>query len=489
MDRTIKEQASAPQARGEFAKDVRSFIELLQRTGDAVVVDKEVRWDLQLGAISRRAVEIDGPAILFRNIRDYPGQGMFVDPIATWRRAAITLGLPPNARIPEIYQAYMRGDSNPIPPVEVTDAVCRQVIRRGKDVDVTDLAVPMIHEGDGGRYLGTWDIVVTKDPETGWMNWGTYRFMVHNTQYLAGWPIPASHLGTMLREKYLSRKKPMPIAIAIGADPCSHLAATSTTRIGRDEASLAGGLAGQPIEIARCLDSDLTFPACAEVVLEGEILPDQIAMEGPYAEFPGYRSGEMGAGILMKVNTICHRKNPILTMDCTGFKDCSSIVAALGGGVAIQRTLERAGVPVTGVYVPSEGAVHLCIVGVSRGGREVTEKVLHALTGRRSYMTKILVVEDDIDIFNLSEVIHAWATRCHSERGTFIKHVEGSALAITPCYSQEERERHAGASVAFDVSFPPEWDRWETPVRATFDKMYPDEVKKEVLDNWKAYGL
>jgi len=490
----VAERVSAEASR-EGAKDLRSFLETLQRTGDLATVDREVHWDLELGAISRRMTEMDGPAIWFRNITDYPGQSIFVNPISTWRRAAVTLGLPAHARIPEIYQEYIRRDANPVLPVEVKDAVCRDVIVRGKDVDVCNLATPMIHEGDGGRYLGTWCIVVCKDPDTGWVNWGTYRFMIHNTRYLVGWPFPPSHCGTILQEKFLPQNKPMPIAIVMGADPASHLAATSTTRIGRDEASLAGGLAGHPIEIARCLDSDLTFPACAEVVLEGEILPDRIAHEGPYGEYPGYRSGEMGRGILMQVNTIAHRKNPILTMDCTGLKDCTSVVAALGGGVGVQRALEKAGVPVTGVYIPSEGAIHLYIIGVSKGGREVTEKVLDVLTGRRTYATKILVVEDDVDIFNLSEVLHAWATRCHSgdarkgRGGVFIKNVEGSAQALTPCYDMEERSRRAGAVAAFDVSFPSSWDPTEIPIKATFQAMYPEEIKKKVLDNWKAYGL
>ena len=474
---------------GEVAKDQREFIEQLKRTGDVKIVEKEVDWNLELGAISRRMTEIDGPAIVFNKIKDYPGQSIFVNPISTWRRAAVTLGLPADAKISEIYAEYSRRDSNPIPPVMVKDAVSRDVIIRGKDVDLTELAAPLIHAGDGGRYLGTWCIVVSKDPDSGWVNWGTYRFMLHSTQLLAGWPFAPSHLGTMLREKYLPHNKPMPIAIVIGADQSSHLASTSTTRSGRDEATLAGGLAGRPIEITTCLDSDLTFPACAELVLEGEVLPDQIAMEGPYAEYPGYRSGEMGAGILMKVNTISHRKNPIISMDCTGYKDCSSTVAALGGGIGIQRTLERAGIPVTGVYVPSEGAVHLCIVGVSKGGPEVTQKVLDTLTRRRTYMTKILVVEDDVDIFNLGEVIHAWSTRCHSGRGTFIKHVEGSAQQLTPCYSQEERMRRAGATVAFDVSFPPGWDPTEVPMKARFNTVYPPDIQKKVLDNWKSYGL
>ena len=481
--------AAADRTATAAARDQRSFIEQLKQTGDVVIVDREVHWDLELGAISRRATESDGPAVLFTNITDYPGQSIFVNPISTWRRAALTLGLPVHAKISEIYAEYTRRDASPIPPIEVNDAASRDVILRGKDVDLTDLVAPFIHEGDGGRYLATWDIVVSKEPDSGWMNWGTYRFMIHNTQYLAGWPIPTSHCGTMLREKYVPSRKPMPIAIAIGADPASHLAATSSTYIRRDEAALAGGLAGHPIEVTRCLDSDLIIPSNAEVVLEGEILPDQIALEGPYAEYPGYRSGQLGEGILMKVNTISHKRNPILSMDSTGYKDCSSTVTALGGGVAIQRTLERAGVPVTGVYVPSEGAVHLCIVGVSKGGREVTQKVLDALTGRRTYMTKILVVDDDVDIFNLGEVLHAWSTRCHSGRGTLIKYVEGSAQAITPCYDMEERRRRAGAVAAFDVTWPPAWDPTEVPIKATFEAMYPAEIKQKVLSNWKSYGF
>ncbi|MDP2644106.1 MAG: UbiD family decarboxylase [Desulfobacterales bacterium] len=476
---------------GEIAKDQREFVEVCRRTGDVVVVDQQVDWDLELGAISRHATEMDGPAVVFNNIKDYPGQSMFANPISTWRRAAITLGLPAHARIPEIYAEYIRRDSNPVGPTLVKDAACRDVIMKGDRVDLTQLATPLIHEGDGGRYLGTWCIVVSKDPDSGWVNWGTYRFMIHNKQYLSGWPFAPSHFGNLLRQKYLTQNKPMPVAIVMGADQSSHLAATSTTRPGRDEASLAGGLAGRSIEIAKCLDSDLTFPACAEVALEGEILPDKIAMEGPYGEYPGYRSGEMGAGILMKVNTVAHRKNPMLSMDCTGYKDCSSTVTALGGGIGVQRALERAGLPVTGVYIPSEGAVHLFIVGVQKGkgGRETTVKVLDALTRNRTYATKILVVEDDVDIFNLGEVLHAWATRCHSGRGIFIKHVEGSAQQLTPCYDQEERERRAGAAAAFDVTWPPSWDLSDIPIKATFQAMYPENLKKKVLDNWKNYGF
>ena len=168
-----------------------------------MIVDKQVDWDLELGAISRRATEIDGPAVAFTNIKDYPGQGIFVNPISTWRRAAITLGLEPHAKVPEIYAEYIRRDSNPIEPVMVKDAAHRDVIIKGDDVDITKLVAPMIHYGDGGRYFGTWCMAVSMDPDTGWVNWGTYRFMVHNNRYLSGWPFKPSHFGHMLTTKYL----------------------------------------------------------------------------------------------------------------------------------------------------------------------------------------------------------------------------------------------------------------------------------------------
>ena len=96
----VLEERMTTEKANEVPKDQRSFMETLQQTGDLAVVDREVHWDMELGAISRRMTEMDGPAIWFRKIADYPGQSIFVNPVSTWRRAAVTLGLPPHARIP-----------------------------------------------------------------------------------------------------------------------------------------------------------------------------------------------------------------------------------------------------------------------------------------------------------------------------------------------------------------------------------------------------
>lgn len=282
----------------------------------------------------------------------------------------------------------------------------------------------------------------------------------------------------------------MPVALVIGADPLSHFAAAATYMLGGDERALAGGLRGAPVQVCKARTSDLLVPANAEMIIEGEILPDCIAMEGPYGEYPGYRTGEMAHGILMHVTAITFRDNPIHTVDCTGFKDDSATVTSLTGAIAIKRRLERYGIPIGDVYVPPEGAVHTAVISVRHGGPEVTQKILEVLTSRRAQLSKVFVVDHDVDVFNMDEVMHAFSTRCHPGRGIFVNRYEGRANALTPCYSVEERHTLTGASVAFDCTWPPSWDAvTSVPVKATFTGVYSDKVRERALSRWTSLGL
>ena len=282
----------------------------------------------------------------------------------------------------------------------------------------------------------------------------------------------------------------MPIALVIGADPLSHLAAGATYRIGGDETSLAGGLRGKPVELVRCQTSDLFVPARAEIVIEGEVLPDRVGLEGPYGEYPGYRTGEMGNGILTRVTAVTHRRNPILTVDATGYKDNSSTSTSLSGALAIKRRLERHGVPVVDVYVPPEGAIHTAVISVRYGGREMGRKTLEVLTSRRALLSKIFMVDTDIDLYDMGKVIHAFSTKCHPAHGIHTIHYEGRGNTLTPCYSQGERALQKGATVLFDCTWPGEWSReWEVPVKATFDSIFSESLRQKILKDWKSYGF
>ena len=198
-------------------KDLREFIRTLEKTGDVVHIEQEVDWDQEAGAISRRVCEMSGPALMFDKVKDYPeGYRIFAGSLATYSRVAIALGLPPNTPVKDIFAEYERRNEHPIKPVIVKDGTCKENIMLGDDVDLYTFPAPMVHTGDGGRYIGTWDIVISKDPDSDWTNWGMYRFMVYNKRYLAGFPRLNSQMGLVLHQKFAAHNKLMPMALVVG---------------------------------------------------------------------------------------------------------------------------------------------------------------------------------------------------------------------------------------------------------------------------------
>jgi len=474
-------------------RDFREFIDTLDKTGDVVHIKQEVDWDLEVGAIGRRAYEMQAPAVLFERIKDYPeGFRIFGGSLGTFRRVAIAMGLDPETPVKELYAEYERRINQPIKPVIVDDGPCKQNIIVGDDVDLYSLPTPYIHEGDGGRYIGTWAFEVTQDPDTKWSNWGMYRFMIHNKRLIVGWPRYSSHLGMMLHGKYIPQKKPMPIALVLGADPLCHMVATAPLPINADEADYAGGLRQEPVELVKCETSDLLVPANSEMVIEGEAYPDRTAQEGPFAEYPGYRMEGAKNGVLWRVKAITYRNSPIFTMISLGVPpDDSSIAASLTAALAMKRRLIRHDIPITEVYVPPYGVTHIAVVGVKSGGNDVAKQIKDVLTARRADVNKIIVVDDDVDPFDFDQVIHAFATKCHPTRGIFCEDVEAPrGNALTPCYTAQERRAYKGAIALFDCTWPPERNKMnEVPVKNSFDIMFPKGLKEKVLANWETFGF
>lgn len=473
-------------------EDIRQFIETLDKTGDVVHVKQEIDWDLEISAICRRSYEIEGPAVLFEKIKDYDGYRILGGSMGTFRRVAIALGLEPEISVKELYAEYERRINQPIKPTVVKDGFCKENIVLDDEVDLFRLPTPYIHEGDGGRYIATWAITITQDPHSGWANWGMYRFMIHNKRYIVGWPRYSSHLGMMLHEKYVPENKPMPMAVVLGSDPLCSMVATAPVPINADEADYVGGLRQEPLELVKCETSDLLVPASAEIVIEGEVLPDQTAQEGPFGEYPGYRMEGAKNGVLCRIKAITQRKSPIFTIISLGVPpDDSSIAASLTAGLAMKRRLLKHNLPITDVYIPPYGVTHIAVVGVTSGGNSVAKQIKDVLTARRADVNKIIVVDDDVDPFDFDRVIHALATKCHPIRGIFCEEVgppRGNPL--TPAYTAAERRAYRGAIALFDCTWPPDWDRiTQVPVKNSFDVMFPDELKEKVLTNWKAFGF
>lgn len=471
-------------------KDNRTFIEALKKTGDVVCISQEVDWDLEAGAITRRTNELYGPAAFCEKIKDYPEGRILGGPVATYRRVAIAMGMPPETPIKEIYDEYERRQDNPVPPVVVEDGPCKENRMLGDEVDLFHFPVPMVHDGDGGRYIATWNFSVTRDMDSDWVNWGMYRYMVIDRKNLTGNPSPASHLAAMFLGKYLPQDIPLPIALVIGADPLCSMVAQQGFKIGESEVNFAGGLHQEPVELVKCETNDLYVPAHAEIVIEGEILPDEVAYEGPFGEYTGYRIAGHKKSVVFRVNAITYRSNPIVTMCVHGVpSDEGQVTATMGTAIALRRLLRKRGLPVKDVYMPPEGAGHLAVVSVTQGGGEVARAVKEAMTVRRAWYPKIIVVDEDVDIYNLGEVVHAFSVKCHSYRGVYTSEEPGRGGPATPCYSKEERAQQYGAVAMFDATWPQEWPEEEIPVKSAFNTIYPGEVQDKVMRKWKEYGF
>lgn len=474
-------------------KDLRSFIAALERTNDAVTVRAEVDWDQEAGAIARRAAEQGGPALLFERIADYPpGYRLFANSLATFRRVAVALGLAPETPVKDIYAEYARRIAHPVKPVVRTDGPCKEHILRGEAADLNRFPAPMVHSGDGGRYIGTWCTLVCQDPDEDWTNWGMYRFMVYDSHHLVGWPRLHSHMGRILHRKYVPRKKRMPMALVLGADPICHWVSSASVPKGVSEVEIAGALMQGPYELVKCETSDLLVPANAEIVIEGELLPDQVAQEGPFGEFPGYRTEGVRHGVVCEVTAITHRTSPIMTMIALGTPpDDNSVATPISSALAVKGVLQRHGVPVVDVFSPPHAVLHTLFVSVSHGGRETVEKILDAITHRRSDWSKVIVVDSDVDVFDVGQVLHAFSVKCHPVRGVIVREVEaGKAQPLTPAYSPEERRAMRGGIVAFDCTWDPEmYEDTHKPVKNSFDEIYDEDVKAKVLRNWAEYGL
>ena len=277
-------------------------------------------WDLEIGVLAEIFAHSNpgrAPAVLFDKIKGYPAGMRIVSGLHnTCRRLAYAFGFPDSDDPTTIVKAYrdrMKGSFKLIPPVTVKDGPILENIDRDDAVDLFKFPVPMIHEKDGGRYIGTYCVVIMKDPDTGWVNLGTYRVVAHDRNNAGVWISPGKH-GRLIREKYFAKKQPCPVAICCGLDPVLFLAGSHEIKHGTTEYAYAGGHRGRAYETIASELHGLPMPSHAEIVLEGEFLPDETRAEGPFGEFTGYYASHVRDEPVVRVRRVYHRNDPILTM-------------------------------------------------------------------------------------------------------------------------------------------------------------------------------
>ena len=287
---------SAPQDRRN-SSDLDIWLEKAEAMGELKRITAEVSCDLEAAHITYLVGMEKSPALLFENIKGHPGHKALYNMIGcNLSRFCLMIGEEPVDHPLKAVQLLQKKLGRKMAPVEVPaeSAICNQNIVEGDKIDIRMFPAQRMWPLDGGMYLGTADSVITKDPETGRINVGTYRMMIKGPREIGVYTSPGKD-ATTDREKWWKMGKPMPIAAAYGIDPLLFLVAATSLPKTECEYDYYSGINGAPIEVFISDLTGLPLPARAEIVLEGFLYPDETFAEGPFGEFTGYFGRPSGA--------------------------------------------------------------------------------------------------------------------------------------------------------------------------------------------------
>ena len=481
-------------------RDLREWIQRLEALGELKRLKTEVDWNLEIGGILREVCDRQGPALLFENIKDYRNTlctKLFTASLATFPRVALMLGLPKETPYRELIQVWRQRLKKPIKPVMVDTGPCKENILKGEDVDLFQFPTPHWHKLDGGRYIGTFHGVVTKDPETGWENVGTYRQVIHDKESTSMSVAQGQHIWIHWR-KYRRKGKNLPLAVAIGWDSVFPAVAAAPVPMGVDEWDIMGALRGEPVELVKCETVDLRVPASSEIVLEGEVITDVSTFknDGPFAEYTGYYGGESQRPVF-KVNCITFRNDPIFQGTITGKPiNESHRSTSVCNSALLWDLLEERMPGITGVNVDPSTAYANVIVSIDNSYYGQVQQVatnIWSWMGSHQIGKNIIVCDSDTNIYDLNEVFWAIGYRVDPKRD--IIQFPHWIHALDPIVHPDEKVLgpggNMGTKLLIDATKAIEKPRSDKLFGEKFAVVaYPDEdTMKQVRGRWREYGF
>ena len=419
--------------------DLRSALELLKSVpGQLVETSVEADPDAEISGVYRyvgsggtvqRPTTQDGPAMVFNNVKGFPGAKVVIGMLASRKRVGLLLG----ADYKTLGWTLRNAVKNPIAPV-VSDepAPCQEEVHLATDPDFdlrTLVPAPTNTPEDAGPYV-TMGLCSGTDPENGDTDVTIHRLCIQSRDEMTMWITPGSrHLG-LFWEKYLKLNKPMPISVSIGLDPAVYMSAgfePPTTPVGFNELQIAGALRGEAVKLAKCVSIPETCIANAEYVIEGELIPGLTMREDinsntgkAMPEFPGYtgdaKPDNMPAFLpVIKVKAVTTRKNPIM-QSCIGPSQEHVSMAGIPTEASVIDMCERAmpGRVINVHAAPCGGGKFVTIIqfkksSINDEGRQ-RQAALLAFSAFGE-MKHVYLVDEDVDIFDMSDVMWAMTTR------------------------------------------------------------------------------
>ncbi|MDF7630490.1 UbiD family decarboxylase [Erwiniaceae bacterium L1_55_4] len=411
-----------------------------------------------------------GPAMVFNRIKGYDNFRVLIGLLASRQRVARLFGVPKE----ELAQLLRKSVHSAIAPVVIPaeQAVCQEVVHLASDdgFDIrTLLPAPTNTPEDAGPYF-TMGMCYAADPETGEHDVTIHRLCVQGRDEISMYFVPGRHLD-QFRMKAEQDGQALPITISIGVDPAIEIGACfepPTTPLGFDELAIAGGLRGRAVELVQGVSVNARAIANAEIVIEGELIPDYRVQEDQHThsgkampEFPGYTGEAQAAVPVIKVKAVTHRKNPIL-QTCIGPSDEHTNLAGIPTEASILDMVERA-LPglVKNVHCPSPGTgKYMAVMQINKRGLQDEGRQRQAALlafSAFSELKHVFLVDEDVDIFDLSDVIWAMTTRYQGDVDTiFIPGVRCHPLDPSqhPAFSPSIRAPGITCKTIYDCTVP-----------------------------------
>ena len=484
-------------------KDLRDFIEQLEKIGQLKRVSMPIDTELEMIEIADRTLRAGGPAILFENPRNHD-MPVLANLFGTPERVALGMGQESVEALREVGKllAFLKEPEPPkglkdlmskipvfkqvlnMPAKVVRKAVCQQNVISGDDVDLAKLPVQRCWPGDAAPLI-TWGLTVTRGPHKKRQNLGIYRQQViAKNKIIMRW---LSHRGGALDFKEWCQThpgKPYPVSVALGADPATILGAVTPVPDTLSEYAFAGLLRGDKTEVVKSISNDLQVPASAEIVLEGYIAQDETAPEGPYGDHTGYYN-EVDDFPVMTVTHITHRDNPIYHSTYTGRPPDEPAILGVALNEVFVPILQKQFPEIVDFYLPPEGCSYrMAVVTMKKQYPGHAKRVMMGVWSflRQFMYTKFVIVcDDDVNARDWNDVIWAITTRMDPARDTTL--IESTPIDYLDFASPVSG---LGSKMGMDATnkMPGETDReWGTPI------IMDEEVKQKVDDIWQELGL
>lgn len=488
--------------------DLRDFIAALEKRGELVRIQTEVDPKLEITEIADRTLRAGGPALLFENPKGF-STPVLANLFGTEQRVALGMGAQDLTALREIGEllAYLRQPDPPkgmrdlwdkapllkrvlhMAPKVVRNPLCQYHVKQGADVDLYALPIQTCWPGDAAPLI-TWPLVITRGPSKERQNLGIYRLqLLARNKLIMRW---LSHRGGALDFREWQKKHPgqrYPVAVALGADPATTLAAVTPIPDTLSEYAFAGLLRGSKTEVAECFtplcrEHGLQLPASAEYILEGYIAPDEMADEGPFGDHTGYYN-EVERFPVFTVEAITHRESPIYHSTHTGRPPDEPAILGMALNEVFIPILQKQFPEIVDFYLPPEGCSYrLAVVTIRKEYPGHAKRIMLGVWSflRQFMYTKFVIVTDeDVNARDWKDVIWAMTTRMDPQRDSvFIENTPIDYLDFASPVSG------LGSKVGFDATnkWPGETQReWGHPIAMS------EPVKQRIDELWDELGI